>query len=509
MPCETVAALLAANATSRGEAHAIVDPQRGISWSGLNEATATRAAELVEAGVNKGHRVALMAENSVDWIVWACAVMRIGAVLVPLSTMLRGPEIEAQLRIAGVRHLIFQPEIRGRDMRAELAALDRLILPSLRSIRCSIDPLPEASSEASAAAQALTNKLLPADEMAVIFTSGSSGLPKGVIWTHGGAIRANASGNEARCIKPESRLYLPMPLFWTGGFAGGLFSALNTGCTLLTEAGGSDGESLAFLSREKVTLFRGWPDQAARMAAHPLFASLDFSSLAPGSLDAIMPGEPPVPGARAPQLGMTESFGPYCGYALDQLMPADKHGSMGRPFPGRRVRIADPESGAVLGVGEVGAIQIGGPNIMAGICGREREEVFTPDLWYDTGDMGRLDADGFLWFAGRRDAMVKIAGASVYPVETEAALERIAGVERAVVCDVSVDGELRLGAAVAGTGLSLEALAHSARDSLSAFKVPRLWLVLEPDEDFPRLVSGKIDVTAVRRLIVERGVTAP
>ena len=505
MSGETVAALLAANAASRGQADAIVDPQRGISWAGLNEASANRAAQLVETGINKGLRVALMAENSVDWVDWACAVMRIGAVLVPLSTMLRGPEIESQIRIAGVRHLIFQPKIRGRDMRAELAAPDRSALPSLRSIRCSIDPLPQASPEAVSVAQALTDRLLPADEMAVIFTSGSSGLPKGVIYTHGSAIRANASNSASRCIRADSRLYMPMPLFWTGGFAGALFSALSTGCTLLTEAGGSDGDSLAFLSREKVTLFRGWPDQAARMAAHPLFASMDFSSLAPGSLDAIMPGEPPPVGARAPQLGMTESFGPYCGYALDEILPEGKHGSMGKPFPGRQVRIADPESGALLGVDEIGAIQIGGPTIMKGICGREREQVFTPDLWYDTGDMGRLDADGFLWFAGRRDAMVKIAGASVYPVETEMALEQIAGVDRAVVCDVTVDGELRLGAAVAGTNLSLADLAKAMRSSLSTFKVPRLWLLLEPGEDFPRLVSGKIDVPAVRTLIVERG----
>jgi acyl-CoA synthetase (AMP-forming)/AMP-acid ligase II len=296
-----------------------------------------------------------------------------------------------------------------------------------------------------------------------------------------------------------------MPLFWTGGFAGGLFSALNTACTLLTEAGGDDGESLKFLSRERVTLFRGWPDQAARMAAHPDFARLDLSSLGPGSFDEIMPGESPPRGARAPQLGMTESFGPYCGYALDQLLPDGKHGSMGKPFPGRQVRIADPETGALLGTDEVGTIQVGGPTILKGICGREREAVFTPDLWYDTGDMGRLDADGFLWFAGRRDAMVKIAGTSVYPVETEAALKQIAGVERAVVCDVTIDGELRLGAAVAGQNLSVEALASTAQSIMSAFKVPRLWLVLEPGEDFPQLVTAKVDMPALRELILARG----
>ena len=85
------------------------------------------------------------------------------------------------------------------------------------------------------------------------------------------------------------------------------------------------------------------------------------------------------------------------------------------------------------------------------------------------------------------------------------ALEQIAGVDRAVVCDVTIDGELRLGAAVAGTNLSLADLAKAMRSSLSTFKVPRLWLLLEPGEDFPRLVSGKVDVPAVRNLIVEKG----
>lgn len=411
MADETVAALLAAHAAARGQADAVVDPGERISWASLEEQSSVRAAMLVEAGVNKGHRLGLMAENSAEWVTLACAVMRIGAVLVPLSTMLRVPEVEAQLRIAGVRHLFAQPSIRDRDIKSEIATPGFAALPSLVNVWWTDEVLPPASPAATAVAKALTDKLVPADDLAVVFTSGSSGDPKGVIHTHGGAIRANASGNAARCIEPDSRLYLPMPLFWAGGFATGLFSALNTGCTLLTEAGSDAGETLAFLAREKVTLFRGWPDQAARFAAHPDFAKANLSSLRPGSLDAIMPGSPPPPGERAPMLGMTESFGPYCGWPLDDLLPSGKHGSMGKPFAGAQVRIADPESGSVQVAGETGAIQIGGTNILKGICGREREDTFTADGWYDTGDMGRIDADGFVWFAGRRDQMVKIAGA--------------------------------------------------------------------------------------------------
>lgn len=509
MTAETIAALLAQNAASRGENAAVVDPQHKLTWAELEQASAERATSLVEAGVNKGHRLGLLMENSAEWAVWACAAMRIGAVLVPLSTMLRAPELEAQLRVAGVRHLIAQGTIRGRDMKAELAWIDHATLPSLAHVWWSDEALPAASPEAEAVARMLAERLLPADELAVIFTSGSSGDPKGVIHTHGAAIRANSCSTAARCITPQSRLYLPMPLFWAGGFCTGLMSALNTGCTLLTEAGSDAGETLAFLAREKVTLFRGWPDQAARLAAHPDFASTDLSSLGPGSLDAIMPGEQPAPGARAPLLGMTESFGPYCGWPLDQLLPEGKHGSLGKPFAGAQVRICDPETGAVLGPDETGAIQIGGPNILKAICGREREDTFTADGWHDTGDMGRIDTEGFLWFAGRRDDMVKIGGASVYPAETAAALERLPGVERAVACDLKVDGETRLGAAVAGANLSLASLAAGARESLSAFKVPRLWLILQSADELPRLVSGKVDMEGLREMIEARGVIAP
>jgi acyl-CoA synthetase (AMP-forming)/AMP-acid ligase II len=505
VPAETVPALLAAQAAARGEQDAVVDPTGRVSWAELDRQSAQVAAMLVEAGGNKGHRLGLMMENCARWAVLACAAMRIGAVLVPLSTMLRPAELENQLRIAGVRHLIAQPTIRDRDMHRELAAIDRGMLPSLVSQWWS-DNLPTAASaEAETVAGMLTGRVVPADEMAVIFTSGSSGDPKGVIHTHGAAIRANASGNAARCIAPDSRLYLPMPLFWAGGFCTGLMSALNTGCTLLTDAGRDDGATLAFLAREKVTLFRGWPDQAARIAAHPHFASTRLSALRPGRLDAIMPDNPPPAGARAPLLGMTESFGPYCGYPLDTLLPPGKHGSCGQPFAGAMVRIADPDSGAVLGADEVGAIQIGGASVLKGICGREREQVFTPDGWYDTGDVGHLDADGFLWFAGRRDEMVKLAGTSVYPSETAAALERIAGVDRAVVCALELDGETRLGAAVSARGLTAQALAMTAGEALSAFKLPRRWLLLEPGQDFPRLVSGKVDMAALRALIAARG----
>ena len=133
---------------------------------------------------------------------------------------------------------------------------------------------------------------------------------------------------------------------------------------------------------------------------------------------------------------MTEAFGPYCGYPADTDMPRSAWGSCGKPFPGMEVRIADPDSGQPVAAGTIGMIQIRGPHTLRGICRRSREELFTADGFYPTGDLGRLDDDGFLFYHGRSDDMFKVSGATVYPTEVEQALRDIDGVENAFVTNV-------------------------------------------------------------------------
>ena len=145
---------------------------------------------------------------------------------------------------------------------------------------------------------------------------------------------------------------------------------------------------------------------------------------------------------------MTESFGPYCGDRLDRDLPDGKQGSCGRPFADVEVRIVDTDTGEPVAPGGLGEIQIRGRNLMRGICGRVRAEVFTADGFYPTGDLGVLDADGYLFFRGRRDDMFKVKGASVYPSEVEAALLAIPEVEKAFVVDVVHDGAPAVGAVV-------------------------------------------------------------
>ena len=478
----------------------VIDPLTRISYAELDATTHAIAASFVEAGVSKGSRVGLIMPNGARWVQIALALTRIGAVLVPLSTLLAPRELVAQLRVASVQFLVAVEEFRGHryhdDLQSELASPTEL--PALRQVWT-----PEqftkapAGGAASGTVDALAQTVTPADTLVTMFTSGSSGPPKGVIHSHGNALGAVQSGLKARCIDAETRLYLPMPFFWVGGFGSGILSALLAGATLITEEVPQPQTTLRLLERERVTLFRGWPDQAEALARQSNSAGADLSALRPGSLEALLPPDQRAePGARAKLFGMTEAFGPYCGYPADTDMPRSAWGSCGKPFAGTEVRIVDPDTGDPLPAGSIGMIQIRGPHTLRGICRRSREELFTADGFYPTGDLAHLDDDGFMFYHGRSDDMFKVSGATVYPSEVEQALRSIAGVQNAFVTNTSG----AVGAVVVG-GTSIEQLRTAARKLLSSFKVPTVWLLVDSDDAVPRGTTGKVDVHELRKML--------
>jgi acyl-CoA synthetase (AMP-forming)/AMP-acid ligase II len=510
---QTIPALLAQRAGHDGDKPALIQDDRAITYRELDDASRARAGQLVAAGVNKRSRVGLLMPNGIDWVTTAYAVLRIGAVLVPLSTLLRPPELAHQLRGSSVSHLVLVGHHRNRDYLADLASIGLrrfepgtsgardAALPALQRVWVA-DELPGAAAPAELV-DALGETVRPADDLAILFTSGSRGAPKGVVHTHGNAIRAVAAGLQARGVRRGDRLYLPMPFFWMGGFGTGVLSALVAGATLLTECDPEPARTLAFLERHRVTLFRGWPDQAVKLAAHPAFATTDLSSLRPGSLDAVLPPERRArPGARANLFGMTETFGPWCGSPLDTDLPPSAFGSCGRPLDGIECRIVDPDSKQEVPPGTQGEIEVRGPNLMRTIEGRLPETVFTPEGYYRTGDLGRLDAQGYLFYAGRVDDMFKVSGATVYPTEVESALRAIPAVAQAYVTDVDAGHGPVVGAAVVlRDEATIEDLAHAARERLSAFKVPRHWVVLGSPSDVPVMATGKVDKPRLQELI--------
>jgi acyl-CoA synthetase (AMP-forming)/AMP-acid ligase II len=493
---DTIDTLIRTQAAQLGGKPFVIDTTNAMTYAELDTVTSALADALVSAGIGKGDRVGLIMPNNVRWVQLALALTRIGAVLVPLSTLLTARELVAQLQAASVRQLIAVEEFRGHRYLDDLAS-EHEKLPALQQVWRS-DRLPTGTGRSAISELAAT--VTPADPMVIMFTSGSSGPPKGVIHSHGNALAAVRSGLTARCIDADTRLYLPMPFFWVGGFGSGILSALITGATLVTEEIPDPEATLRLLEREKVTLFRGWPDQAEALSRRAADVRADLSALRPGSLDALLPAEQrSAPGARAKLFGMTESFGPYCGYPADTDMPRSAWGSCGKPFAGMEVRIADVDSGEPLPAGSIGMIQIRGPHTLRGVCRRSREELFTADGFYPTGDLGRLDGDGFLFYHGRSDDMFKVSGATVYPSEVEAALREIDGVRGAFVTDV--DG--RVGAAVICDRRTIDELRAESRTRLSSFKVPTVWLLLDSDDDVPRGITGKVDVRRLRTLLME------
>ncbi|HEV7422680.1 MAG TPA: class I adenylate-forming enzyme family protein [Mycobacterium sp.] len=515
---DTIDALVRLRATDDAATPMVIDPTDRITYAALDSATWRLAATFVDHGIGKGSRVGLIMPNGVDWVRIAVALTRIGAVLVPLSTLLAPRELVAQLRVASVQYLVAVDEFRGHryhdDLCTELETSDigdrtlhHPTLPALRRV-WTPDTMTGtvAGPDATAVCDAMTAAVTPSDPLVIMFTSGSSGMPKGVVHSHGNALAAVRSGLGPRCIGADTRLYLPMPFFWVGGFGSGVLSALLAGATLVTEPSPRPETTLRLLERERVTLFRGWPDQAEVLARQADSVGADLSSLQPGSLEALLPLEQRGrPGARATLFGMTEAFGPYCGYRADTDMPESAWGSCGKPFPGMEVRVVDVDDGGPVPAGTIGMIQLRGPHTLRGICGRSREALFTADGFYPTGDLGHLDDDGFMFYHGRSDAMFKVSGATVYPSEVERALRTVDGVDAAFVTNVGSDQGDRVGAAVVcdRDTITADGLRSSARTLLSSFKVPTVWLLLGSDDDVPRGSTGKVDVRRLRELLTE------
>jgi acyl-CoA synthetase (AMP-forming)/AMP-acid ligase II len=489
----TVDELIRRRAALHPDKPMVIDQTDRMTFAELDASTHAKAASFLDAGVTKGTRVGLIMPNGVRWVQMALALTRIGAVLVPLSTLLAPRELVAQLRVASVQHLVAVEEFRGHRYHNDISS-ERPNLPALHEVWT---PAQLMAGVADVDVDAVTDTVTASDTLVIMFTSGSSGPPKGVIHSHGNALGAVRSGLAARCIDADTRLYLPMPFFWVGGFGSGILSALVAGATLVTEEIPHAETTLALLERERVSLFRGWPDQAEALARQSETIGADLSALRPGSLEALLPADQrAAPGARAKLFGMTEAFGPYCGYPADTDMPESAWGSCGQPFDGTEVRIVDFDTGSPVPPGTIGMIQIRGPNTLRGIYRCSREEVFTADGYYPTGDLGHLDDDGFMFYHGRSDDMFKVSGATVYPSEVEQALRSIDGVQNAFVTDVAG----KVGAVVIADE-PVGRLHAAARKLLSPFKIPTVWLLVDADDAIPRGGTGKVDVAALRRML--------
>jgi acyl-CoA synthetase (AMP-forming)/AMP-acid ligase II len=298
-------------------------------------------------------------------------------------------------------------------------------------------------------------------------------------------------------------LFSNSPFFWIGGFAYGLLGTLLAGATLVCSNATEAAATLDLLECVRPTMVNGFAASIAHLAKDPSFPARDLSSIRRGNLWPIMPdaARPRDPELRHTMLGMTEA-GSVCLASDDEsVQPEHRRGSFGRPVPGFEAKLVDPDSGADLDAGEVGELWLRGPFLMEGYYGRERHQTFTADGWYRSGDLFHVDADGFFYFTGRRGEMIKTAGANVSPREVETAITEVTGLVAHVLgIDDPERGQLVAAAIRLPSGHAapdIDALTARLRTTLSAYKVPRRYLVVA-DTDVPMLSSGKIDARALK-----------
>jgi acyl-CoA synthetase (AMP-forming)/AMP-acid ligase II len=527
----TVGAVLRRSVAANGGNDAIATRAETLSYRTLAERSAAMARALVAIGAGKGTRIALLAPDGILWLTTFLAAMRIGAIVAPLSTLCTAPELAYLLRHSDAQVLIgarrFLRHEYAERMTAALPGLadsrGQLRLrnaPYLRSIWLddatgadwagSLDTLlaraaaPDAPDDGLLAA--MENEVVPSDDAVIIYTSGSTSLPKAVLHTQRSVAHHPQILGEHFCIKASDRMMPLLPLFWIGGLAMAL-EVLQAGATLLyPESPALDTvcDSIVTLRANRVNT---WGPQLARLRAAVAARGIDVESIG-GLAQLREPDGKPIPPERAANmLGMTESFGPHSSEPLDTVLPAHRVGSSGRATSDYERRVVDPATGEVLGPGRSGELQLRGGGLMKGFYKIDPRQVFTPDGFYPTGDIVRIEEDGHLFFEGRRGDMLKTSGANVSRLEVEAALRALPEVALPIVVglpDAEI-GQLVVAAVVPAEGSApTEASLQAAlRERLSSYKVPRRILVIAPDEVL-WTPSNKIRLADMAQLIATR-----
>lgn len=499
-----------------------------ITYGQADARSGEMARRLLAAGVVKGVRVGILAPNGPDFAVAFLAATRIGAVAVPINTFFQPTELRWLLRDADIHTLLSVDSLLGKDMLARITeatggssvgneplAIERV--PQLRNVFALGDtdrrwpsrwpePVPEAFL------RACESSVRPSDDLVVIYTSGSTSDPKGVIHTHGTAITHSRFVATQHEWKPDDRIYIPMVFFWVAGLVFGLLGPMQTGATILTEHKFDAGDVLRLLESERATYATGFPHVGRALANHPDFSSADLSSLRAGYHQVLLPPELRAadPSLLVTQLGMTETCSSHSWWPPHEPVPESKRGSLGVSAPGYQHKVVD-DSGVEVPNGTVGEICVRGTAMMRGMVGRQHSDLFDDDGWYHTKDAGYLDDDGFLYFAGRTDDMIKTSGANVAPVEVEAVICGVDGVRIAYVAGVP---DLDKGALVCavvvlnqGRRTSPDELAAACRKELAAYKIPKRWVILSDADRLPYTTTNKIDKPRLVQLLTSGELT--
>jgi fatty-acyl-CoA synthase len=489
-------------------------PRVRWSFAELRRRAREAGRGLLASGLAPGERVALWATNVPEWLQLQFGCAYAGLVLVPLNPLYRAVEVAHVLRTAEVSTLVVEPANRGAslwDLAVEAAA-EAPTVRRLVAIGEPPDPAAASWEELVAAGAGIDEDRLDAvgvhgDDIAQIqFTSGTTGTPKGAMLRHGG-LTDNARLFRHRAELPQhAGVCSGMPQFHCGGSVLATMGAISAGAPLMPLVTFDPRKAIDTIDTELAVSLCGVPTMLLAIEAE-----LERGGGSLRSLERVVTGGslvPPEIGRRwRERLGVTFSitYGlTEASPVITQSSPSDPFalqiGTVGRPLPNVECDVADA-TGTPVQIGSEGEIRVRGWQVMAGYFGDSdaTAEAITPDGWLRTGDLGRLDADGYLRVTGRAKDMIIRGGENLYPAEIEAALRTIAGVREACVVGVPDDryGEVPAAFVCLADGATLdEAGMRRALDGrIARFKIPAHLRVVE---SYPLTGSGKVQKFKLR-----------
>lgn len=505
------------------EAIVFDDPLRNgttVRWSyaDLEQRSRTVAAGLVRRGAGLGTRVALVLGNRPEMVAAIFGVALAGGIPVPISTFSSRLELADLLARSAAAGVVTQSRLLGRNLGEEISGLagsGQLPFLGWCDVVDDASWAQEPPAEDARRVEHRQTMVSPGDPGLILFSSGTTSEPKGMVHLHRAPTLQFWLVADVFRRTPQSRVWAPLPLFWTAGITTALGPTLaGGGCFVLQETFQA-GEALRLLERERVTEPYTLPHQAAALTEHPRWASTDLSALREVYGKSVFTRHPSVSGDTTWTMplgyGMSETCGTIVSHRWDNTREEMK-ASTGQLLPGVRLRVIDAGTGALLGTGADGELAVAGPTVIDRYVGKTRDESLDADGFLRTGDIGFVSADGAVHWTGRRTEMIRTAGANVSPAELEFALRACPDVRRVKV--VGVPDE-RLGEVVvlcAEPSASAQPTEQSLKDFLAErvakHKVPRHVLFFAAGEMPSTSSDTKIRDPELVSLVLARLTTA-
>lgn len=527
----TIPALLDEQVAKFGQREAFVAGAQRLTYGMLREEVRRVAKGLAALGVQRGDHVAILMGNRIEWVLAFFALQQLGATSVGLNTWATPREMEYALSHAEVTCLIAVDRFRRNDYRAMIDGMQprARVLPKLRHlVWVAADGQAAGAPGASGgitwdamvtlgrniADQRIdaAGRAVEADDVAMLlYTSGSTATPKGILLQHGSWIQNAFNIGERQKVTDADRLWLAVSLFWSFGCVNAMPNLItHGGCVVLQEHFDAP-EALSLIEREHCTIMYGTPNMVQALVEHPDRARHDLSSLRSGA----MIGTPEqLMGAvelGAKQIcnvyGLSETYGNCAVIDADEPLEIRLH-SVGAPLAGVKLRICDIETGAALAPGEVGEIRVQGPMFLAYYKNEEKtREAFDGDGFLRTGDLGTVDDRGRLYYRGRLKEMVKSGGINIAPIEVEETLMRHPAVRSAYVIgvpDPSLD-EVLVAIVIpkGGATVSTDELKQYCKAELAAYKVPARFR-FATDAELPLTTTGKLQKMKLHTLLQDK-----